>query len=223
MSYSLAWGQVWPHVPYVLAGAWLTLALAIVSFFAGFAIGLACALALRGPAAARWPARAYTTFFLNTPLLVQVFFLFFVLPDFGILLSPFAAVAIGMSLNAGAYLTEILRAGLDSVRVEEVQAAQAMNLSRAQILRLIVLPHVAKALYPALSNQFIIQVMTTSLASVFAVQELTGRAYDVNSMTFRSFEIFSVVAVAYVALTLVCSLGLAFLGRWLFRVKARIV
>lgn len=223
VSYSLAWGQVWPHLPYLLAGAWLTLALALVSFFAGFAIGLSYALALRGPRALRWPARAYTVFFLNTPLLVQVFFLFFVLPDAGILLSPFAAVAIGMSLNAGAYLTEILRAGLDSVRAEEIGAAQAMNFSRTQVLRIVVLPHVAKALYPALSNQFIIQVMTTSLASVFAVQELTGRAYDINSITFRSFEIFSIAAVAYIALTLLCSLGLAALGRWLFRVKARIV
>lgn len=224
MSYTLVYSQIWVHLPYLLAGAWLSLQLAAISFGAGAVIGLLNALVLRhATGAARWPVVAYVTFFINTPLLVQVFFLFFVLPDMGILLSPYAAVGIGMSLNAGAYLTEIMRAGLASLRRTEMDAAAAMNFSGLQTLWLVVLPHIVKALYPALSNQFIIQVMTTSIASIFAVEELTGRAYNVNSLTFRSFEVFSVVAVIYVGLTLVCSLALALLGRWLFRVKARIV
>jgi polar amino acid transport system permease protein len=145
-----------------------------------------------------------------------------VLPDAGILLSPYAAVAIGMSLNAGAYLTEIQRAGFQSLRREEIDAASAMGFSVPQIVWYVVLPHIAKALYPPLSNQFIIQVMTTSIAAIFAVEELTGRAYNVNSLTFRSLEVFSIVAVIYLVLTLACSLALALLGRWLFRVKARV-
>lgn len=224
MAYTLIYAQVWGHLPYLLAGAWLSLQLAVISFVVGAAIGLNNALVLRyAKGAARWPVVAYVTFFINTPLLVQVFFLFFVLPDMGILLSPYVAVAIGMSLNAGAYLTEIMRAGLASLRRAEIDAATAMNFSGLQMLWLVVLPHIVKALYPALSNQFIIQVMTTSIAAIFAVEELTGRAYNVNSLTFRSFEVFSIVAVIYVGLTLLCSLALALLGRWLFRVKARIV
>ncbi|MFM7777736.1 MAG: amino acid ABC transporter permease, partial [Alphaproteobacteria bacterium] len=171
---------------------------------------------------ARLAVQCYVTFFINTPLLVQIFFIFFVLPDAGILLSPYAAVAIGMSLNAGAYLTEIQRAGFQSLRREEIDAASAMGFSVPQIIWYVVVPHIAKALYPPLSNQFIIQVMTTSIAAIFAVEELTGRAYNVNSLTFRSLEVFSIVAVIYVVLTLVCSLALALLGRWLFRVKARV-
>lgn len=104
MGYSLAWWQVVPHIPYLLAGARLTLGLALVSFLCGSVIGaINAAILAYGPAPARGAVRAYVTFFINTPLLVQVFFLFFVLPDAGIVLSPFSAVAIGMSLNAGSY------------------------------------------------------------------------------------------------------------------------
>ena len=87
----------------------------------------------------------------------------------------------------------------------------------------VILPHIAKALYPPLANQFIIQVMTTSIAAIFAVEELTGRAYNVNSLTFRSLEVFSIVAVIYIVLTLVCSVALALLGLWLFRVNAKVI
>jgi polar amino acid transport system permease protein len=224
VNYSLIYSQVTPHIPYLLGGAVLTLQLAVISFIAGWAIGLVNASVLHfGPRPARAAVQAYVTFFINTPLLVQIFFIFFVLPDAGILLSPYAAVAIGMSLNAGAYLTEIQRAGFQSLRREEIDAATAMGFSVPQMVWYVILPHIAKALYPPLSNQFIIQVMTTSIASIFAVEELTGRAYNVNSLTFRSLEVFSITAVIYVALTLVCSLALALLGRWLFRVKARIL
>ncbi|WP_198369010.1 amino acid ABC transporter permease [Roseomonas rosulenta] len=224
MNYSLIWSQVTPYIPYLLGGAVLTLQLAVISFLVGWAIGLVNASVLQfGPRPARLVVQGYVTFFINTPLLVQIFFIFFVLPDVGILLSPYAAVAIGMSLNAGAYLTEIQRAGFQSLRREEIDAATAMGFSVPQMVWYVILPHIAKALYPPLSNQFIIQVMTTSVAAIFAVEELTGRAYNVNSLTFRSLEVFSITAIIYVVLTLACSLALALLGRWLFRVKARIL
>ncbi len=223
MNYSLIYSQVTGHIPYLLGGAVLTLQLAAISFVAGWAIGLVNASVLQfGPRAARLAVQGYVTFFINTPLLVQIFFIFFVLPDAGILLSPYAAVAIGMSLNAGAYLTEIQRAGFQSLRREEVDAAAAMGFTVPQTVWHVILPHIARALYPPLSNQFIIQVMTTSIAAIFAVEELTGRAYNVNSLTFRSLEVFSIVAVIYIGLTILCSIALALAGRWLFRVKARV-
>jgi len=224
VSYTLIYSQVTGHIPYLLAGAWLTLQLAAISFIVGWAIGLFNASILAyGPRSARWFVAGYVTFFINTPLLVQIFFIFFVLPEAGILLSPYAAVAIGMSLNAGAYLTEIQRAGFQSLRQAEVDAATAMGFSLPQMVWYVILPHIAKALYPPLANQFIIQVMTTSIAAIFAVEELTGRAYNINSLTFRSLEVFSIVAVIYVALTLVCSVALALVGRWLFRVNAKVI
>jgi polar amino acid transport system permease protein len=99
-------------------------------------------------------------FFLNTPLLVQIFFIYFALPDAGILIGSFEAVCIGMALNAGAYMTEIQRAGFASIRREEVDAAEAMGFSRVQTIRYVILPHIVKVLYPPLTNQYIILTMT---------------------------------------------------------------
>lgn len=222
MSYTFQFGQVAPYLGTLAAGAWLSLQIAAIAFVAGFLIGLVCASLLQyGGPWVRRVVRAYVVFFLNTPLLVQVFFLYYAMPDFGILLDSYTAVAIGMALNAGAYMTEIQRAGFASIRRAEVDAAEAMGFSRLQIIRYVVLPHIVKVLYPALSNQYIILTMTTSIAAIFGVEELTGRAYNINSQTFRSLEIFSITAVYYVVLTFVASAALYALGRYAFRVKGR--
>lgn len=222
MNYTFQFGQVAPYLGTLAAGAWLSLQIAAIAFVAGFLIGLVCASLLHyGGPAVRRVVRAYVVFFLNTPLLVQVFFLYYAMPDFGILLDSYTAVALGMALNAGAYMTEIQRAGFASIRRAEVDAAEAMGFSRLQIIRYVVLPHIVKVLYPALSNQYIILTMTTSIAAIFGVEELTGRAYNINSQTFRSLEIFSITAVYYVVLTFVASAALYALGRYAFRVKGR--
>eukprot|EP01037_Dinobryon_pediforme_P022563 gene22563-23756_t len=103
----------------------------------------------------RWPINAYVIFFTNTPALVQIFFLFYALPDAGIILSPMQAVVIGMTLNSGAYLTDILRGGIVSVRREEIETAAVLGMSGAQTVRYVILPHIAKTIYAPLSNFFI--------------------------------------------------------------------
>ena len=222
MSYTLQYGQILPYLPDLLDGAWLTVQIAFVAFFGGYVIGTAGAAALSfGAAWARRAVRAYVVAFTNTPQLVQIYFLVFALPEWGIVLSPLAAVVIGMMLNAGAYLTEIQRAGFASRRLTEMEAAETLNFSRWQQIHYVVLPHVARTLFPPLSNQFIIMILGSSMASVFGVEELTGRTLNVNSATFRSIEIFTLAALIYVVLTLIMSAGLRALGRVLFRVKAR--
>lgn len=223
MSYTLQFGQVVGQIPYLIGGAWLSLQLASLSFLFGMAIGLVNATVLAyGPRWLRWPVHAYVVFFLNTPLLVQIFFIFFALPDAGILLSPYEAVLIGMSLNAGAYLTEIQRAGFQSIRRAEVEAAEVMGFNLVQIVWYVILPHICKVLFPPLSNQYIIQVMTTSIAAIFGVEELTGRTYNINAQTFRSLEIFSITAGIYVVLTMIASALLVMVGRRLFRITAKV-
>jgi polar amino acid transport system permease protein len=221
MTYTFQYGQVWPYLPRLLDGAVLSFQLAILAFCGGLQIGTFCAAVKSfGP---NWAARlvtGYVVFFTNTPQLVQIYFLYFALPEFGIVLSSFVAVLFGMTLNAGAYLTEIQRAGFESRRVSEMEAAEVMGFSRLQQIRYVVLPHVARVLLPPLSNHFIIVTLGTSMASVFGVEELTGQAFNINSVTFRSIEIFSVVALVYVVLTLACSVLLALLGRGLFRSQA---
>ncbi|NGM22142.1 amino acid ABC transporter permease [Roseomonas stagni] len=219
---TLQYGQIVQYLPDFLLGALTALWIAAVAFAGGLLIGLVGAAVLSfGPRAARIPVIAYVRFFTYTPQLVQIFFLFFALPEAGITLSPVAAVLIGMTLNAGAYLTEIERAGFESVPRAELDAAETLGFSRAQTVWYVIAPHVVRALYPALSSHYIIMTLGTSMAAIFGVEELTGRALNANAISFRSVEIFSVVAVIYVVLTIIASTLLWLVGRWLFRVKAK--
>jgi polar amino acid transport system permease protein len=167
-------------------------------------------------------ASSYVVFFTNTPALVQIFLLYYALPDAGIQLSSMTAVLIGLTLNAGAYLTEILRAGVISVRRSEMEAAMTLGMSRLQILRFVMLPHIARTIYAPLSNFFVWLVLGSSLAALFGVEELTGRAINISTANLRTIETFAVVAAIYVALTLLASGSLAVVGRVAFRVKAKI-
>ncbi|MCP1337801.1 amino acid ABC transporter permease [Futiania mangrovi] len=224
MNYTLQFGQVTDHLPYLMAGALVSLQIAFLAFCGGMVIGLLGAtIRSFGP---RWLVRIvdiYVSFFANTPQLVQIYFIFFALPDAGILLSPFSAVVLGMTLNAGAYLTQIQKAGFDSIRREELEAAQTMGFSLAQQVRYVILPHIMKVLFPPLSNQYILMTLGSSMAAVFGVEELTGRAMTINAMTFRSIEIFSITAGLYVVVTFAATLILALVGRYMFRAKMRIV
>jgi len=224
MSYTLQYGQIWPYLPTLAAGALLSLQIAFLAFCGGLLIGTAGAAALTfGGSMIRRVVRAYVTFLTNTPQLVQIYFLYFALPDTGILLSSYAAVLIGMTLNAGAYLTDIQRAGFESVRASEMEAAQVLGFSRMQQIRFVVLPHVARVLFPPLSNQYILMTLGTSMAAIFGVEELTGRAFNINAQTFRSIEVFSVTAGFYVVITLAATTILGLIGRFAFRARMRLV
>ncbi|WP_417522791.1 amino acid ABC transporter permease [Marinovum sp.] len=224
MDYTFQYGQVWPYLPYLLKGAWLSLQIAFLAFCGGMLIGTACAAVKTfGGGWMRHGVNAYVVFFVNTPQLVQIYFLYFALPDMGIFLSSYMAVLLGMTLNAGAYLTEIQRAGFESRRQSEMEAAEVLGFSRWQQIRYVILPHVAKVLFPPLSNHYILMTLGTSMAAIFGVEELTGRAFNINSETFRSLEVFSIVAVIYVVVTLVASVLLALFGRFAFRAKMRVV
>jgi polar amino acid transport system permease protein len=223
MEYTFQFEQVLPELPYLLGGALVTLQIAFVTFWAGAAIGVGGAIAkVYGGAVARRTASGYVTFFTNTPALVQVFLLYYALPDAGVLLESMTAVLIGLTLNAGAYLTEIIRAGVISVRRSEMEAAITLGMSRLQILRHVMLPHIARTIYAPLSNFFVWLVLGSSIAALFGVEELTGRAINISTANLRSIETFTIVAVIYVALTLVASTSLALVGRWAFRVRARV-
>ncbi len=219
MGYTLQFGQVTHYLPYLLGGAWISLQIAVLCFVAGLTIGLPVALGLvqGGPILSRL-ARAYTSFFTNTPGLVQIYFIYFALPDLGLLLSSYQAVVLGISLNAGGYLALILRAGFLSVERNEVDAAVTLGMSRWQLLRFVIVPHIARVLYPAIGNKFILMVLGTAVAGVFGVEELMGRTINANAESFRSVELLSMTAAIYVGLTVlatlaVSALGVALLGR----------
>jgi polar amino acid transport system permease protein len=224
MDYVFQFGQVVDYLPYLAGGAWLSLQIAFLAFCGGMVIGLFGAMAKTfGSPILTGTANAYVTFLTNTPQLVQIYFIFFALPDAGILMSPYQAVLLGMTLNAGAYLTEIQRAGFESVHRNEMEAAETLGMNLWQRVRYVILPHIARVLFPPLSNQYILMTLGTSMAAIFGVEELTGRAFNVNAETFRSIEVFSLTAGIYVVVTLVATVILGLLGRFLFRAKMRLV
>jgi len=221
---TLQFGPILEQWPYLLGGAALSLWIAVLAFACAMPIGLLCAALLHyGPPAMRRLVAAYVIFATNTPQLVQIFFLFFGLPEVGITLSPFTAVLIGATFNAGAYLCEIQRAGFASVRRTEIEAAEVLGFSRLQIIRHVTLPHVMKAMFPPLSNQFIVVTLGTSMASIFGVEELTGRSDNLGAETYLSVEAYGVAAVIYVAMTLIATCVLALSGRLVCRAKMNIV
>jgi polar amino acid transport system permease protein len=223
LNYVLHYGQVTPYLPYLLGGALVSLWISALAFAGGLVIGVLGAFGriYGGPVLSR-VIYAYYIFFTNTPQLVQIFFLFYGLADFGLLLTPFQAVWLGLTLNAGAYLIEIQKAGFLSTRASELEASETLGMSRLQQLRFVIIPHIARVLFPPLSNQFIIVIMGSSMGAIFGLEELTGRAVNVNGQTFRALEVFSLAGLIYFVVTLLATVGLALVGRLALRVPMRI-
>ncbi|HBF31104.1 amino acid ABC transporter permease [Rhizobium sp.] len=224
MHYTLHYSQISSYLPYLMKGALLSLELSVLAFSAGLIIGLPLAIIYNesGRFLSRL-VRAYVVFFTNTPQLVQIYVIFYGLPELGILLSPFVSVLIGMTLNATAYLTEILRAGLTSVHREELDAAETLGMTRLQSIRYVILPHVFRVSMLPLSNLYILMTLGTSMAAIFGVEELTGRALNVNSTTFRSIEIFTTIAGFYIVITFIATIMLAIAGRSIFRARIKVL
>jgi polar amino acid transport system permease protein len=223
VDYDFQFGQVVGYLPYLAAGAWISLQLAVLAFSGGMVIGLVGAACLTfGDRVSAGLVRGYVTFFTNTPQLVQIYFLYFALPSLGIVLSPFVCVLIAMTVNAGAYLTEIQRAGFLSVRRSELDAAETLGMSRVQTVWYVIAPHVVRTLYRALSSHFVHMTLGSSMAAIFGVEELSGRAMNVTATTFRAIEIFVMTGALYVVLTVIVSFLLAAVGRYGFRVRMRV-
>ncbi len=219
MGYTLQYAQATPYLPYLLAGAWISLQIAVLCFFAGLALALplAAGLVSRRPILSRLSG-AYVAFFTNTPGLVQIFFIYYALPDLGLVLDSYQAVVLGITLNAAGYLALILRGGFLSVERVELDAGVTLGMSQLQLLRYVIVPHMAHVLYPAIGNKFVLMVLGTAVAGVFGVEELMGRTINANAESFRSVELLSMTAAIYVALTVLATLtlsglGLALLGR----------
>ena len=201
----------------LLSGALLTVELAAASMVIGFAIALACAgLQLTQPRSAGRLVTAYVELIRNTPFLVQIFIVYYGLPFIGLRFSPVAASILGLSIYVGAYATEILRAGIQAVGRGQIEAARALGLRPRGILRHVIIVPALASTYPALTSQFILLMLATSIVSAISTPELTGAANDINGLTFRSLEAYLTVAAFYLAISAVFRLVFAGLGRVLF-------
>jgi polar amino acid transport system permease protein len=203
VTYNFNFRVVWQNLDLLLEGAWLTVRLSTITMALGLGIGIAAALILTsGPRSARWLVRAYVEIIRNTPLLVQLFLVYFGPPSFGIRLTAGQAAVTALAINLGAYATEIVRAGIEAIHRGQIEAGLSLGLSRLQVFRHVVLFPALRVVYPALASQFVLLMLATSVVSQIAAQELLYAAGFIESRTFRSFEIYLAATLLYLLLSL---------------------
>ena len=206
MSYSFQFGAVFAAWPLLLEGTWKTIELSFLAMLGGLAVAIVCAWAKTGgPAPLRWLVNAYIELIRNTPFLVQLFFFFFALPALGVRWSSHTAALTAMIFNLGAYAAEIIRAGIESIPKGQIEAGLALNMKRHQIFRFVILKPALRAIFPALTSQFILLMLSSAVVSAISADDQTSVAANLQSQTFRSFEIYIVVALIYFVLTLAFS------------------
>ncbi len=215
---NLNFTQLWRYQDDFVHGVGLTLFLTLVITIAGLLIGLAGAAAGGSRfKALRLAVRVYVEVIRNTPALIQLFLVFFVLPFAGLKLPPLYAACLALSVYMGAYATEIFRSGLASIPQSQVEAGQCLGLTRWQVFRHVILPPALRNIYPSLTSQIVLVLLGTSLASQVSTPELFHTGAFVESRTFRSFEVYAVICALYFAMVVGVRLLFAGLGRIAFR------
>jgi len=204
--------------PLLAKGAAVTLALTAVSASVGMVLGIACAWARsHGPAWLKAVVGLYVELIRNTPFIVQLFFLFFGLPSLGLKLSPETASVLAMVINLGAYAAEIVRAGIAATPRGQVEAAQSLALTNAQVFTRVVLPPALQRVCPALVSQIIIVMLGSAVCGQISTAELSYAANLIQSRNFRAFESFIVGTLIYLALAIAVRRLLHWLGpRFIF-------
>lgn len=207
LQYGWDWSAVYRYRQKFLIGWLVTLAISAASLVASIVIGLCAALAQRSIfLPLRYLGKIYIELIRGTPLLVQILVFFYVVADaFGIG-NRYAVGALTLALFAGAYISEIIRAGIESIGESQLESARAIGLTRRQTYRYVVFPQVMRRILPPLAGQFASLIKDSSLLSIIAVNEFTLNAQEVNAFTYSTMESYLPLAVGYLALTLPISL-----------------
>lgn len=201
MDYALDWQVIIDAIPLLWSGLKLTVFISIISSIFALVIGTCAALArTSNNKFLRKLATAYVEFFRNTPLLVQIYIYYRGLPNIGIELEPLACGIIGLSMYTGAYITEVVRSGIQSIATEQFEAAEALGFSKFQKMQLIILPQAIRIIIPPLGNQFINLTKNSSLVSFITVTDVFYVIYKGSVDDFRFLEFFVVGCLIYMCL-----------------------
>ena len=196
MKYAFNFRDIWAQWEFLLDGIRVTLMLTAVTMVCGLLIGAAAAaMRVYGGGVMRATSAGYVEVIRNTPLIVQLFLVFFGLPGLGIRLDAMTASFIGLAINLGAYSAEIMRAGLEAIPRSQIEAGHSLGLSGPQVFRHVVMFPALKVIYPALTGQYVLMMLATSVVSQISTPDLFHVASIIQSRTFRDFEIYLVVAV----------------------------
>ncbi len=201
MHYVFQFGVVADHWRMLAEGAAATLWMSVAAFVLGLAFAVLCVFARTSHVRTlRTAVKAYVEVIRNTPLLVQLFIVYFSLPSLGIRMDADEAAVLGLALNFGGYATEILRSGIEAVPRGQIEAATALGLRRLRIFRHVVLFPAVRVSYPGLASQFILILLGSSVVSAISAEELTSMVNSLQSTTFRSFEFYFAATLIYLAM-----------------------
>lgn len=196
-------------LPIILIGLTVTLKAAASGFAIALVLGLVFALLRRSRnVAISWPTAFIVEFLRDTPLLVQLFFLYYVLPEFGIVLPAFLTGALALGLQYAAYTSEVYRGGIEAVSRGQWEAATALNLTRMQTYRDVVIPQAIPRIVPAMGNYMVAMIKETPVLSVITILEMMGLANMIGERTFEYLVPLTLVGLIFLLLTLICSAGL---------------
>ncbi|NEP15406.1 MAG: amino acid ABC transporter permease [Leptolyngbya sp. SIO4C1] len=215
-------GYIIDAIPTLLLGAVITLQLTVVSVFLGLILGTLIGIArLSKFKPLSVLARVYVDFFRGTPLLVQLFMIYFGIPGLSNSLgisfkfNQWSAAILALSLNSAAYLAEIMRAGIQSIERGQWEAAESMGLGPVQTMRYVVFPQAFRRMIPPLGNEFITLLKDTSLVAIIGFEELFRRGQLVVAVNYRAFEIYGAVALVYLVLTTLSAQAFIWLEKWM--------
>lgn len=208
---TLDFTPVWRGWTELLHGALVTVEVTSASLLLGCLLGLIIGIARLDPG--KKPvyalATAYVTFIRGTPLLVQLFLLFFGLPQFDILLPAFLCGVLGLGIYSGAYVSEIVRGAIQSVDRGQMEAARSLGMSSRQAMRIVILPQAVVRMIPPLGNEFIALIKNSALVSLLTITDLMHEGQKIISVSYRSLEVYLAVAFVYLVLTSLTGLALA--------------
>lgn len=205
---------IWKVLPVLLKGMVITVQLAVIAISLGTIIGLTVALMkISQRRIFNLFGGFYTWFFRGIPLIVQLFFLYYGLPAVGIVLTPYSAAVIGLSLCGGAYIAEIIRAGIQSIEKGQMEAALSLGMSYSQAMRRIIIPQTYKRLLPPMGNEFITLLKDVALVSVITMVDLLRSAQLLNQTYFKPFELYGAVTILYLSLTSIFTLLVGYLEK----------
>ena len=217
-DYNFHWRPVFKNLPDLLEAGLVTLEVASLAMVIGIAVGLGLALVVmhaRGPA--RWLAKSWIELARNTPALFQLFFFGFGLGAFGIHLSPYLIVLVGLTFNCAGYLAENFRGGFQSIPDTQLRAARSLGMTATQAYTRIIIPQVLRVVYYPITNQMVWAVLISSLGMLVGFRELSGETQFFASRTYRIFEYFAVTAVIYYVIVKIILLVSRLLASRLFR------
>ncbi len=206
------------NLPYLLGGMLVTAQVTLFAIGVGVVIAIVTALArLSRVAPLRLVFSAYVEIMRNTPLLVQLFILWLGLPEFGVRLSPVHALAVGLAINAGAYMSEVVRGGLQSISKGQLEAAASIGLGATRTFLEILLPQALRTVYRAMGNQFISVCLASSLGTMIGADELTNRVLVINALSYQTVVLLVFLALVYFVVSYAIATAVRGAGWWLER------